>query len=100
MVGSFLVRKLYVYFKRNYDCQRQSFLKALSLVIISLIFINIRYALEYVLIEKNVVVYHLKPADVKKLLVVLAFCDFMPFICMIACIQIGSKGKWDAILSA
>lgn len=50
VLGSFLVRKLYVYFRRNYDCQRRSFLKALTLVTISLIFINLRYSVEYLAI--------------------------------------------------
>lgn len=50
VVGSFLVRKLFVYFRRNYDCQRFSFLKALTLITVSLIFINIRYGIEYILI--------------------------------------------------
>lgn len=50
VVGSFLVRKLFVYFRRNYDCQRFSFLKAMSLITLSLIFINIRYGVEYIFI--------------------------------------------------
>lgn len=34
------------------------------------------------------------------LLCVLALSDFVPIICMIACIQIGNNGKWDTLLSA
>lgn len=54
VVGTFLVRKLYVYFKRNYDCQRLSFMKALTLITLSLILINIRYSVEYIIIEKQI----------------------------------------------
>ena len=54
VVGSFLVRKLFVYFRRNYDCQRFSFLKALTLITTSLICINIRYGIEYILIQKEI----------------------------------------------
>jgi len=32
------------------------------------------------------------------LIVVLAVSDFVPIICMIACIHIGSKGEWDCLL--
>jgi len=77
-----------------------SFLKALSLVTLSLVFINIRYILEYVLIEKQVTPYHIKTSDVEKILVLLALCDFLPFVCLITCIYIGTKGDWDAIMSA
>ena len=30
----------------------------------------------------------------------LALSDYIPFVCMISCIKIGSEGKWDAIMSS
>jgi len=93
-----------VYFRRNYDCQRFSFLKALSLITVSLIFINIRYGIEYIFIEKQILLQQLDytalGAKNTVLIVLLVLSDFLPLVCMIACIQIGNKGKWDAIMAA
>ena len=45
VVGSLVIRKLNVYFKSNYDRQRVSIMKALCLIISSLLLLNLRYAL-------------------------------------------------------
>ena len=45
--GSFLIRNLYVYFKKNYDKQRKTIAAALVLTACSLLVLTGRYALEY-----------------------------------------------------
>lgn len=44
-VGSLVIRKLQVYFKKRYEKQRRSIIKALVLILSSLIILNMRYGL-------------------------------------------------------
>lgn len=90
IVGSFLIRNLFIYFKRNYDCQRLSFLKALTLITVSLLFINIRYGIEYVIIGEQIVLQDLDytALGVKNITLIslLVLSDYLPLVCMIYCI--------------
>ena len=47
VVGSILIRRLELFFKKNYDKQRFSLLTALLLLIASLVTLALRYAVEY-----------------------------------------------------
>ena len=48
ITGSLIIRNLWVYFKKTYNCQRHSLLAALLLTILSLLVLQLRYTLEFV----------------------------------------------------
>lgn len=48
ITGSLIIRNLWVYFDKTYNCQRHSLLAALLLIILSLLVLLLRYILEFV----------------------------------------------------
>ncbi len=93
VVGSLVIRKLHVYFHEKYDLQRRSILKALCLITTALVLMNVRYAY-YIQLQSQESI-----EDVKVIIVMMALCDFIPFLFLIACIHIGVQGEWDCLLS-
>ena len=53
VVGIILIHRLGLFFKKNYDKQRFSLMTALSLIILSLVTLTVRYGLEYAYLEKH-----------------------------------------------
>ena len=90
VVGSLVIRKLQVYFESNYDKQRLSILFALCLILISLVLLNTRYALQ-IITESPLV-------DLKAMIITMVLSDFIPFVCLIAVIHLSHKGEWDLLL--
>jgi len=94
VVGALVVRKLQVYFKTRYTLQRNSILKALCLIIAALTILNLRYGFQYFFTAQ--IHNHNEPNLV--LFACLAMSDFIPMVCLIACIQIANLGEWDCLL--
>ena len=109
ITGSIIIRNLWVYFDKTYNCQRHSLLAALLLTILSLIVLQLRYILEFVYNGQQVQISN-GSADVdpdsKKAQISITVClcvilisDLLPIVTQMLCIWISCKGKWHDLIS-
>ena len=54
ITGSIIIRNLWVYFDKNYNKQRHSLMVVLFLTLMSLVILQLRYALEFVYHSRQV----------------------------------------------
>lgn len=73
-------------------------IKAMLLISVSLVILNIRYALQYLFINQRET-HSENQIPTAALITMLAVSDFVPIICMIACIKVAINGEWDCLLA-
>ena len=108
ITGSIIIRNLWVYFDKTYNCQRHSLLAALLLTILSLLVLQLRYILEFVYNGQQVQISTPGDADpdskkaqisITVCLCVILISDLLPIVTQMLCIWISCKGKWDDLIS-
>ncbi len=71
---------------------------AMLLISVSLVILNVRYALQYLFINQRET-HSENQIPTVSLIIMLAVSDFVPIICMIACIKVAINGEWDCLLA-
>lgn len=108
ITGSLIIRNLWVYFDKTYNCQRHSLLAALLLTILSLLVLQLRYILEFVYNGQQVQISTPGDADpdskkaqisITVCLCVILISDLLPIVTQMLCIWIACKGKWHDLIS-
>lgn len=106
VVGTVLIHRLGLFFKKNYDKQRFSLMTALLLIVLSFLILAARYGLEYSYIEKNLIVITASDISIESsnmslslLIAFLIVSDFGPIIAQMYCMWLAKTGKWDDLIS-
>lgn len=99
-VCSLVVRKLKVWFLTRYNKQRISILKALLLIIASLVILMTRYIVQSLILMKIYRRDEINLSDFNRALMITMVCvsNTVPIMLMIMCLEVELKGSWDCLL--